>query len=206
MKLGKLCMLVALLFACEGPAGPRGEMGERGEQGPRGLEGPRGEAGLSFDFDAFIPDEPSAYVPRLWMSCSVAADLTSVETTQPEPDGVADTVLMYTLTIFEGGDAETSCKVERGGASASGGSYYPSATAGAAEAICLASTDLPPTDAIAGRFQFTTTAGGPSVTYLDDTSHPLQGTVMRFTGDDCVILRSDVVGEWEELSFASFFN
>jgi hypothetical protein len=186
-----------------GPPGLTGEQGERGKEGPRG---PRGEAGIAFDFDGSLRDGPDAYVPRLWMSCSRALDLTSVETAMPEPDGIADTVVSYTLTIFEGGDAQTDCKVERGAASASGGTYYPSATAGAAEAICLASTDLPPVDAVAGRWQFTTSAGGPSVTYLDDPSHPLHGETTAYREDDCVVLRSDIVGEWEELSFASFFN
>jgi hypothetical protein len=178
-------------------------MGERGEEGE---QGPRGEPGKTLGADAGPAEQ---YMPRLRLSSNATLDLISVADGIPGEDGIRETLLVYSLTGYRGGDVQTHCRAESGAESASGGDYYPSGTVGAGEGWCIAMTDLPPIGGVGsnvGLWRFTVGDTGPRVAYVDDPSHPLEGLEIDFVEDDCSVQRSDAVGEWESLTLTELFD
>lgn len=191
-----------------GEPGATGAMGERGADGEDGARGPRGEQGPA-GADAW-------YYPVGWIACDVAADY--VDATQDVTtaavigtDGITETALRYTLTLFSNRDVSLQCESDLGSReSAAASAYYPGATNGAANASCKTANDYPPSPsagATVGQWQFKLDANGPLATYVDpDPGHPLDGEVYRFTDADCTVLKTfGSEGMWQETTLAKLF-
>ncbi len=203
-------LAVLVLLGCEGPAGAAGADGDDGEDGERGPRGPAGDAGVEG------PPGPQGdaaiggwYYPIAWFACGGSYDLVDADQLIDSPDvigedGVEETGLSYTITLFSTGDVDVQCTAGLGRAeSAAGAAYFPGDRAGAGDASCLAGVDYPPFGSTVGFWSFAIDGDGPSATYLDpDPGHPLDAEAVAFDDGDCTVLVTDESGAWEESSLA----
>jgi hypothetical protein len=70
----KLCVMLVVLAACEGPAGPMGPAGPQGPQGPQGLPGAAGAPGVG---------TRATFVQTIGLSRSVTVELPTAVGTDP---------------------------------------------------------------------------------------------------------------------------
>lgn len=200
MSMNRLgLMLIAIcLAACMGEQGPRGLDGREGERGPIGPQGvpyDKSEAG------------PATYRPLAWVGCTASLDLISLSAMALGQDGVTETGLSYTITVFSNGDADVNCESSIGSAdSGSGGRYFPSTLAGAQDGSCQSKSDYPPVGAVAGYWDSRIEKGGPQATYTDEPGHPLGAYLYAYTDSDCTALRLDDEDEWVRINLASAFS
>lgn len=188
----------------QGPQGSKGEKGDRGDVGPEGPEGSPGKPGALAGSSA-----PKPYRPLYWVGCSVALDLITVTsgTIQRAADGMAETLLKYTLTLYANGDVESSCTAAIGsGQEGSGSGYYPSVVVGSATAGCTASSNYPSAGETTAGFWDFETGAGPHAQYMDsDNPLNLDGAVHKFTESECksYVLGDD--GKWTQVTLADVF-
>jgi hypothetical protein len=181
-----------------GPAGKNGKdgaEGPQGERGPMGLQGPPGK------------DAPAgaSYRPLFWVGCTRILDL--ISSNGPGTDGLQETFLGYSWTLFSDGDVDVSCEAGLGSAeSAASGRYYPAVTNGASNGGCTASVDYPPLGMNVGGWNFKTVKTGPSATYTDlDSGHWLNNYVVTFAENDCNVQRLDESGKWQDAALSDAF-
>lgn len=177
-------------------AGPQGPIGQ---QGPRGEKGDPGSAAGSGSF----------YKPRYWVSCAAALDVVSVVNgvEMSVADGIKETLLEYTLTLYSDGDVDVSCSAGIGTEqSGAGAHYYPRVTQGADTAGCTASADYAPGTGRAAGFWDFMIQSGPQAVYTDaDNPFGLDMHVYRFAENDCnSYLLSDDAG-WSAVTLSDVF-
>jgi hypothetical protein len=148
------------------------------------------------------------------MGCSATLDLLSPSSASAYgKDGLFETYLAYTVTVFEpNGDVDVTCESGLGSAeSAAGSHYYPGVVMGASTGGCSTGVDYPPvrTPGEVGLWQYTLSVSTKtaSVKHVDsDPGHPLNGFVYAFATGDCNVLRIDEAGEWAQTTLAGLFK
>jgi hypothetical protein len=176
-----------------------GEPGQQGEQGPPGKQG--GAAGSA---------AVAVYRPTFWVGCVSTMDLISASGSgvQRVADGMDESILEYTVTIYSDHDVQVTCEAAIGSAQAgSSGQYYPSTTKGSSTGHCSASADYsPPVGTTAGFWRFEIDADGPVATY-DDPDDPLglDGFMYRFTQNDCNTYSLGEDGTWNQVTLSDVF-
>jgi len=171
-----------------------------GATGAAGQPGPAGPAGMN------APGQ--GYQPTLSVLCGASIDLLDGTANFNTPqvigtDGTAESYFEYSVVVYSNGDSQLTCGVTLGSIETSfGGVYYPGTAQGAVNRYCQVAIDYPPEGASGGVWEFTIDQKTPIATYSDnDPGHPLNGDVIDFFEDECVI-RKFANGAWTTGSFA----
>lgn len=195
MRLHRWVVAALLLMNCYGPPG---SPGIEGRQGARGAEGPQGKPS-------------SGYRPVYWVNCGVALDIIRIGAAGIEraPDGQAETLLRYSLVVYNDGDVEVDCGAGIGTAQeGSGSGYYPEPTKGASTGGCIANADfIGNTGSSAGFWSFdVATAACPRAAYVDaDNPLGLNGFSYKYSDSDC---HADMLGDdgkWSPVTLSDVF-
>lgn len=199
----KCVMLMLILAACVGDAGPAGLTGPVGARGLAGPIGPMGAPG------APGKDAPQgAYRPLFWTRCLALLDLIG---TNGARDGVTETSLDYAALLYSNRDLEVQCTAAIGSAQEGGqSSYYPAkVTNGASDGRCVASAEYEdggPGKSAGGWFFELVARSGPRATYKDsDNPFGLDGFVRVFTSDECAAYEMSTDGEWTTVPLSAVF-
>lgn len=204
MNTARLFAAAAILSACVGDpaAGPEGARGPTGAAGPPGTPGAVGATGPA----------GSSYRPVFWVRCAAALDLIRVGASGIEraADGLYETLLVYTLVIYNDGDVDVECSAAIGTEqSGTMSGYYPATTNGATTGSCIASADYPggpSTQTAAGFWEFAIDAALPRATYVDaDNPLGLNGFRYSFTETDCQANMLGNNGKWTPVTLADVF-
>lgn len=154
------------------------------------------------------PDQPvvpkgsaavaDGYHPLFWLSCDAKLDLTA--NGNLGKDGVTESALEYTITVFSNGDVLASCDGSIGAEeSAAETTYYPDVVNLADTAACWISLEYPPfDDKQAGTWEYATENSQPKARYHDAATHPLNGWSYEFAKDDCLVVKASEAGKWKE--------
>lgn len=186
----RLALVTLILVGCEG------------ERGPAGVLGPRGPAG------APGKDATVGYRPKSWFYCTATLDLISNASGAPQraTDGIAETLLDYSVLIYANRDVEADCSADINAEFGSSGRYFPSISRGAQTAGCIAPADYPPVGRELGSWSFEMSSNRPQAVYMDlDNPLGLDGFVYVFADADC---SSDVLGDdgkWTPITLADVF-
>jgi hypothetical protein len=153
----------------------------------------------------------AVYRPMFWVSCSAVLDIISTSSGSPVPgqDGLGESHLGYTVTLYTTRDVDVSCTSEAGPNMGSGSNFYPAIVKGAQSGGCVAATDLPPIPSgvsETGFWDFTIEQGGPVATYMDDASHPLNGYRHVFTQAECNANKLSDDLTWTQVTLADVFR
>lgn len=192
----------------QGPKGDKGDRGDVGPEGPQGPDGREGTMGMSVGGAAGSP-AVKPYRPLYWVACDTTLDLITVSngSIQRAADGMAETFLKYTLTLYVDHDVDVSCTAAIGSAQeGSGSGYYPNVVRGSMEAGCTASSNYPsPGENTAGLWFFKLQSG-PQATYVDaDNPLDLDGSVHKFTESECSSYVLDDDGDWGQVTLGDVF-
>ena len=184
----------------EGPRGPAGPAGAKGAEGERGMAGPAGASSTGS-----LSTGASSYRPTAFIGCGVTLDL--IDGSSLGEDGVADSVLEYSLTIFSNDDVEVRCAGALGTIESDNYSaYYPGVTMGAQLAACAVTVDYPPYPQNGGRpghWLMQIDEQKLVAVYADpDLNHPLDGSGYEFTDADCASFVMDLGGKWYPATLA----
>lgn len=209
--------LVVLNMAAAGCAGAAGTQGPAGPQGPKGDPGPPGSTTYANAAGSAAngagSSAPAVYRPRFWIGCQALLDLLdgSSSTVMPGHDGINETKLDYTLTVYTSNDVDVSCIAAAGSAqSGSDSAFYPSVTVGASKGTCVADDDLPPfppPPSQVGGWDFDVEQRGIVATYEDDDpGHPLNGYAHVFTQAECNANKLDDDLKWTQVTLADVFS
>jgi hypothetical protein len=202
-----------------GPQGPMGEQGLMGLQGPIGAtgpEGPKGATGAKGTDGARGPSGApaatsnsasggSSYRPAGYVSCVAQLDLLNGATLGE--DGVAETIVSYTIMRYSNDDIEVTCYALLGTSeSPQYSAYYPAITQGSVSATCEVASDYPPypgNGGIPGFWTLELMNGMPTAAYTDaDTNHPLDGEGFVFAENSCASFVMDLGGMWYSSTLA----